>query len=260
MNIPAEKINFNEPILDYFEDHGCRLDEDETYEDMYGIQCEITRIKGIHAAVNLGLHFTNRRGDHETQENFLLACERGVIRRGLFFEICVTDLRAGAIPIIHAVCIAHLFRDKDRARAVKARGVRIFDDLSYQFFELGRPKTSVVVSRSTTINRRSSTTRPQDADRRAEEMMAKAMDSSTGFLQGSVIHYDTMKGFGFLALDPDDPDSPRFFFHYSQVNDDSLRNRLSRYVRGDQFDVRFKEGAREGDGKYPQALSVEAAR
>ena len=109
----------------------------------------------------------------------------------------------------------------------KSIGMKIFEDCSYQFFEV------------------------DDTMQRLERMNVDEDLAIGDQLQGRIIAYFTDKGFGFIQTD----DDRKYFFHIANVVDDELRARLPGYVLGEIIAVEFQYGGNDGK-KYPKAINV----
>ena len=209
----------------YFEEFGCRIDVEEDYKLRYNIDFCITRVRGVHAAVNLGLHLTQDTDNRARQETFLEAARLGVVAKSVYVEVCTATLDAGVIPITFVACLSFLFdRRYHHSRAI---GLRVFEDSSFHFFDL------------------------EENVRRLRKDFHDATHDSEEVIYGDIIAYFSEKGFGFI----EDEDQQKFFFHIANVVDEELRRQLPNYAQGDAIPVRFCYGGSDGK-KYPKAIDV----
>lgn len=214
-----------EPFMDYFAGLGCRIDVDEDYNKMYHIDFGISRVRGVHAAINLGIHLTRETDNYGKQEVFLEAARKGVVSKSVYIEVCAPSLETGVIPVCFSACLSFLF-DR-RYHHAKAIGLRVFEDCSFHFFDL------------------------EENVRRLRKDLHDAAHDTAEALDGTIIAYFSEKGFGFI----EDVTHQKFFFHIANVVDDHLRHMLPSYVQGDTIAVRFSYGGSDGK-KYPKAIDV----
>ena len=215
----------NEQLQDYFERSGAEVEVDEGFRKKYLLDFTITRFRDVHAHVNLGVHVTDSVDDLEQQEAFLQAARRGIVLKSIYVELVDTSLSAGGLLVAFGACLSYLF-DR-RYSQVKATGIRIQEDCSFNFFDLEE-----------NIERLERMTFDEDLDIGED-------------LHGRVIAYFTDKGFGFIQTD----EERKFFFHIANVVDDDLRARLPAYVPGEVIPVQFQYGGNDGK-KYPKAINV----
>ncbi|MDX9724096.1 MAG: hypothetical protein RBU37_25335 [Myxococcota bacterium] len=219
----------SQPFREFFEDMGCRVDVDEQYLERYKIDFGVSRIEGLHAAVNLGIHVTRETDQYAEQEIFLEAARRGVVSKAVYIELCAQALDTGVVPVAYAAAVGFLF-DR-RYQHAKSIGLRIFEDCSFHFFDI------------------------EDNVRRMRKDKHDAAHEERERLDGQIIAYFADKGFGFI----EDVNRQKFFFHIANVCDDKLRVSLPAYVQGELISVRFFYGGSEGK-KYPKAVEVELPR
>lgn len=214
-----------QPFREYFGAMGCRVDIDEDYRKLYNIDFGVSRLRGVHAAVNMGVHITQQTDNFAKQEIFLEAARRGVVSKSVYIEVCTETLDTGVIPIAYVASLAFLF-DR-RYQHTKSVGLRIFEDSSFHFFDL------------------------EENVRRLRKDVHDAIHETGERLLGHIIAYFSEKGFGFI----EDETHQKFFFHIANVVDDSLRHHLPGYIQGDAISVRFVYGGSDGK-KYPKAIEV----
>jgi cold shock CspA family protein len=216
------------PFREHFTQMGCRIDVDEDYKKLYCIDFGVSRVRGVHAAVNLGLHITRDTDNFARQEVFLEAARKGVVSKSVYVEVCAASVETGVIPVTYAACLAFLF-DR-RYHHARATGLRIFEDCSFHFFDL------------------------EENVRRLRKDIHDAAHAAADLLNGQIIAYFSEKGFGFI----EDVEHQKFFFHIANVVDDSLRQSLPSYTQGEIIPVRFCYGGSDGK-KYPKAIEVSGA-
>ncbi len=216
-----------QPFLDYFAEMGARIDADEEFSERYNIDFAVSRIKGLHAAVNFGVHFTHHTDQYEEQEVMVEAARLGVVSKCVFVELCSESCDTGVIPVTFAACLAFVF-DR-RYQHSKAIGLRIFEDSTFHYFDL------------------------EENVRRLRKDQHDSANEIEESLEGTIIAYFCEKGFGFI----EEENNQKFFFHIANVADEHLRYSLPSYVQGESISVRFTYGGSEGK-KYPKAIEVKA--
>ena len=221
----GDRVDITKPFKDFFEKRGCRIDVDETYRDRYNIDFGVSRVEGVHAAINLGIHVTLESDNYGQQEVLLEAARKGVVSKSVYVELCANSLDAGCVPIAYAACLSFIF-DR-RYQHAKTVGLRIFEDSSFHFFDL------------------------EENVRRLRKDLHDAAHDITTKLRGTIIAYFADKGFGFI----EEAEAQKFFFHIANVVDEKLRLRLPAYVQGESIPVYFAYGGSEGK-KYPKAVDV----
>lgn len=214
-----------ERLKSLFESLGATIAVDATFSSAYNLDFTLTRLREVHAHVNLGVHVTTTREDADELSKFAQASRRGVVLKSIYIEISEDAVETGGLLVSIGACISFLF---DRRFAQhRSVGVRIHEDCSFQFFEVEE-----------TI---------QKIERKfVDEDLAIGDD-----LRGKIIAYFTDKGFGFVQTEGE----RKYFFHIANVVDDSLRARLPSYVLGEIIPVEFQYGGNDGK-KYPKAINV----
>ncbi len=212
-------------LRDAFARAGFKIDLDPEYGRRYKLDFVINRVQYIHAHINLGVKVTSRRDDAAAQEAFLLAARRNVVHKAIYIEVEEETLDTGGMSVAFGACMAFLF-DR-RQSATRHTGVRIFEDSTFQFFDLEE-------------NLRRLQRQQSDLGHRVGQEMT-----------GSIIAYFTDKGFGFIEVEKDQ----KYFFHIANVLDDDLRLQLPSYHPGEDIPVLFKFGGSDGK-KYPKALDI----
>lgn len=219
------KARLAETLRAHFEGVGARVEVNEEFRKLYNLDFVITGLQNVHAHVNLGVHVTTAVDDLPRMQRFAQASQRGIVLKALYVEISDVVLNSGGFLVAFGACLSYLF---DRRYAVnKAQGMKIFEDSTYQFFEL------------------------DDAMQRLERMHVDEDLAIGDGLHGRIIAYFTDKGFGFIQTE----DDRKYFFHIANVVDDELRARLPGYVLGEIIGVEFQYGGNDGK-KYPKAINV----
>jgi cold shock CspA family protein len=212
----------------HFERCGAKIDFDPEFQKLYNLDFMITRLENVHAHVNLGVHVTTSQDDLNRMQKFVQASQRGIVLKALYIEMSDVILNSGGFLVAFGACLSFLF-DRRQAQS-KALGMKIFEDCSYQFFEL------------------------DETIQRLERMYVDDDLAIGDDLSGRIIAYFTDKGFGFIQTD----DDRKYFFHIANVVDDELRARLPSYVLGEIIGVDFQYGGNDGK-KYPKAINVSLA-
>lgn len=214
-----------ERLKNLSETMGASTSVDATFSSAYNLDFTLTRLRDVHAHVNLGVHVTTTREDAEELSKFSQASRRGVVLKSIYIEIAETAVETGGLFVSFGACISFLF---DRRFAQhRSVGVRIHEDCSFQFFEV--EETLARLER-----------------KYVDDDLAIGDD-----MRGRIIAYFTDKGFGFVQTE----DERKFFFHIANVVDDHLRARLPSYVLGEIIPVEFQYGGNDGK-KYPKAINV----
>jgi len=212
-------------LREHFEKTGAKVDVDPEFQRLYNLDFVITRLENVHAHVNLGVHVTTSSDDLERMRKFCQASNRGIVLKAMYVEMSDVVLNTGGFLVAFGACLSYLF-DRRYAQS-KSIGMRIFEDCSFQFFDI-------------------------DENVQRLERMVVDDDLAIGDeLGGRIIAYFTDKGFGFIQTD----DDRKFFFHIANVVDDDLRARLPGYVLGEIVPVAFQYGGNDGK-KYPKAINV----
>ncbi len=215
----------SDQLIEHFRAAGAKLDVDEEFQRTYDLDFTVTRLQHVHAHVNLGVHVTTTVDDLARMQRFAAASTRGIVLKALYIEMAQDVQNTGGFLVAFGACLSVLF---DRRHAqIKALGIRLFEDCSYQFFDL------------------------EDAIGRLERMHVDEDVAIGDEMQGRIIAYFTDKGFGFIQTD----DDRKYFFHIANVVDDELRSRLPGYVLGEIIGVEFQYGGNDGK-KYPKAINV----
>lgn len=219
------KARLSDQLIEHFRTAGAKLDIDDEFRSMYDLDFTITRLQHVHAHVNLGVHVTTTTDDLARMQRFMQASGRGIVLKALYVEIAPEVTNTGGFLVAFGACLSVLF-DRRHAQS-KALGIRVFEDCSFQFFDI------------------------EEAIGRLERMHVDEDVAIGDEMQGRIIAYFTDKGFGFIQTD----DDRKYFFHIANVVDDDLRARLPAYVLGEIIGVEFQYGGNDGK-KYPKAINV----
>ena len=209
----------------YFESAGASVEVDEDFKEDYLLDFIVTRLKNVHAHVNLGVHVTTEEDDLQQQKDFLQAAQRGVVLKSIYIELSDVTSDSGGLLVAFGACMSFLF--DQRYSQVNSIGIRVLENCSFNFFDL-----------------------EENIERL--ERMSMDEDLTVGEdMTGRIIAYFTEKGFGFIQTE----EERKFFFHIANVVDDDLRAQLPSYVPGETIDVAFQYGGHDGK-KYPKAINV----
>lgn len=222
---PDSERSLPEQLADAFEQAGARLEYHAPFQERYHLDFTITRFEQLFAHVNLGVHITTRGEDLTQLDTFSQVAKRGMVLKALYIEIDPETVHAGGLLVAYGACLSYLF-DR-RYSQVRAIGLRINEDCSFQFFDL---------------------------DEAVERLRRISLDEDLSIgedMEGRIIAYFTDKGFGFIQTD----DDRKFFFHIANIVDDELRARLPSYIPGEIIPVDFQYGGNDGK-KYPKAINV----
>jgi len=226
-HIPSTKEgdSLSEQFQYYFEGAGASINIDEEFREDYLIDFIVTRLKDVHAHVNLGVHVTSQEDDLDQQKRFMQAAQRGVVLKSVYIELSDATSGSGGLLVAFGACLAFLF--DQRYSQVNSIGIRVLENCSFNFFDL---------------------------EENIERLERMSMDEDLAVgedMTGRIIAYFTEKGFGFIQTD----EERKFFFHIANVVDDDLRGKLPSYVPGETIDVAFQYGGHDGK-KYPKAINV----
>ncbi len=214
-----------ESFMHYFERSGATVEVDEQFREDYLLDFIVTRLKDVHAHVNLGVHVTAESDNLEDQKTFLQAAERGVVLKAIYIELADVTADAGGLLVAFGAALSFLF--DQRYSQVNSIGIRVTENCSFNFFDL---------------------------DENIERLERMSMDEDLAVgedMTGRIIAYFTEKGFGFIQTE----EERKFFFHIANVVDDDLRGKLPSYTPGETIDVAFQYGGHDGK-KYPKAINV----
>lgn len=215
-------------FMEFCEKKGFRVEEFDDYYDNYGIDFVLTRMEGVHAALSLGVRFSRFR-DKEAQRNIAQAVDQGVVQKALYIE-AHPEVGMAAFPIAQAMCVAYLF--DARYSASKALSIRFRRDKSFTSVELRNGQRRAPGA----PQRRRATKKPRIYARNVE---------------GVITTYVVNRGFGFI-----ESGGQSFFFHIANVEEEMLKDRLTRFSEDDKIPVVFDNAGITPGKKYPKALSV----
>ena len=215
-------------FMEYCEKKGFRVEEYDDYYENYGIDFVLTRMEGVHAALSLGVRFSRFR-DKEAQRNIVQAVDQGVVQKALYIE-AHPEVGMAAFPIAQAMCVTYLF--DARYSASKALSIRFRRDKRFTSVELrnGHRRTNGV---------------PR-SHRSSKKPRIYARD-----VEGLITTYVVNRGFGFI-----ESGGQSFFFHIANVEEETLKDRLTRFSEDDKIPVVFDNAGITPGKKYPKALSV----
>jgi cold shock CspA family protein len=207
------------------EKYGCKVDFDPAYDTLYNLDFVTNRFNGVLALVNLGIRSTFSMGAFQSQERFLEAASKGVVRKSVYIEFNRDNFSEGTLTVVHSALISLMF--DQRYKDFKAVGLRVFEDCTFHYFSL-----------------------EENIRRLRRENHEHTNEYDAQFL-GNIIAYFTDKGFGFI----EDSDEQKYFFHIANVIDEDLKIQLPSYNQGESIPVQFFYGGSDGK-KYPKAMNV----
>jgi hypothetical protein len=273
-------LDAEDRICTKLEGFGCRIQRDPRLDHKHKLDFVITNYIDNPNFYSLGVQITTKLDLLEKQEEFLRANQASrVTTKALYLELSdKLDLDDGGALAVLAVILEFQF---NRSYAnVKLSAARIYEDLTYQFYDLGarvkqlRERFEEQQWRNEITNS-SFTPRDKFGNGGGGGANGAAADSNQGpgpgasvvfpkgeDQQGMIDSYVRQGGHGIIQGEGDN----RFFFHISHVTDDALREQLNAlpystapvrlYASVDFFNAGFtKPGAR-----YPEARNVRARR
>ncbi len=167
----------------------CDIKRDPKYDHVYKLDFIIDRFQQIDKLLPIGVQVTINPDDAHKQKVFLAERnKRTLVDRSIYIKVDPgVDIDSYGAELIYQAIVAFAFqRDMQK---LFVTGVRINQDVSYEFFTLGE-----------TPARR-----------------GNGSPLATGLL-GRIIKYFPNNGFGFISSDAGD-----FFFHISDVLDENLK-------------------------------------
>ena len=87
-----------ELLKNLFESIGASTSVEETFASAYNLDFTLTRLREVHAHVNLGVHITTTREEPEELAKFAQAARRGVVLKSIYIEISDVALRRRSHP------------------------------------------------------------------------------------------------------------------------------------------------------------------
>jgi hypothetical protein len=279
-------LDAEDRICTKLEGFGCRIQRDQRLDHKHKLDFVITNYIDNPNFYSLGVQITTKLDLFEKQEEFLRANQSSrVTTKALYLELSEKiDLDDGGALGVLAVILEFQF---NRSYAnIKIAAARIYDDLTYQFYDLAARvkqlrerveehqwKLEVASSQSATAKFAgrekpavgsatpglaivASTNSP------AMPAAANATAAPRENLTGMIDSYVRQGGHGVIQGEGES----KYFFHISHVSDDALRDQLNAipystnparlYVAVEFWNAGFtKPGAR-----YPEAHNVRARR
>ena len=271
-------LDAEDRICTKLEGFGCRIQRDPRLDHKHKLDFVITNYIDNPNFYSLGVQITTKLDLLDKQEEFLRANQSSrVTTKALYLELLdKIDLDDGGALAVLAAILEFQF---NRSYAnVKIAAARIYDDLTFQFYDLpARVKqlkerieeqqwrTEIASTSFTPRDKFGTAAAPAPpATPAAAVPMAFPISNVVAFrgegLQGTIDSYVRQGGHGIIQAEGED----RYFFHISHVTDEALREQLNAlpyattptrlYVNVDFFNAGFtKPGAR-----YPEARNVRA--
>jgi hypothetical protein len=264
-------LDAEDRICTKLEGFGCRIQRDQRLDHKHKLDFVITNYIDNPNFYSLGVQITTKLDLFDKQEEFLRANQTSrVTTKALYLELTdKVDLDDGGALAVLSVILEFQF---NRSYAnIKIAAARIYDDLTYQFYDLvARVKQlrerveeqqwKLEVATSQLSVREKSV--PGHAAPGLAIVASSAAPSPRENLTGMIDSYVRQGGHGLIQGEGE----TKYFFHISHVSDDALRDQLNAipystnparlYVAVEFWNAGFtKPGAR-----YPEAHNVRARR
>ena len=271
-------LDAEDRICTKLEGFGCRIQRDQRLDHKHKLDFVITNYIDNPNFYSLGVQITTKLDTFDKQEEFLRANQSSrVTTKALYLELSdKVDLDdGGALGVLAAILEFQFNRSYAN---IKIAAARIYDDLTYQFYDLmARVKqlrerveeqqwrlevtTSQILLREKSANG-SAAPALSVVGSPGTPSAVHVTASQREHLPGTIDSYVRQGGHGIIQGEGD----ARYFFHISHVSDDALREQLNAipystnparlYVGGEFWNAGFtKPGAR-----YPEAHNIRARR
>ena len=103
MNMISGPKNACTLLQSYFKKHGCRVDNNDVYQDKYNIDFTLSRVAGVHSPVALGVRVTAVPDPFERQSLMIKAAQQSVVSQCIYIEIASPNLDTGVIIVSRPV-------------------------------------------------------------------------------------------------------------------------------------------------------------
>lgn len=260
-------LDAEDRICTKLEGFGCRIQRDQRLDHKHKLDFVITNYIDNPNFYSLGVQITTKLDMFDKQEEFLRANQSSrVTTKALYLELSdKVDLDdGGALGVLAAILE---FQFNRTYANIKLAAARIYDDLTYQFYDLAARVKQLrerveeqqwkmeVTPAQFTVAQRSS-------PGLAIVAPAAPAAATREILSGKIDSYVRQGGHGIIEGEGE----TKFFFHISHVADDALREQLNAipystsparlFVAVEFWNAGFtKPGAR-----YPEAHNVRARR
>jgi hypothetical protein len=224
-------LDAEDRICTKLEGFGCRIQRDQRLDHKHKLDFVITNYIDNPNFYSLGVQITTKLDQVDKQEEFLRANQSSrVTTKALYLELSEKiDLDdGGALGVLAAILE---FQFNRSYAPIKLSAARIYDDLTYQFFDLAarvkQLKERLEKQQFTTEIREKLLVvgiapSPGIAVPPGPALVTAVSASAPGVC-GSIDSYVRQGGHGTIECD----DGTRYFFHISHVTDDALRERLN---------------------------------
>jgi len=268
-------FDIEDRIVSKLERYGCTIQKDPKLDHEHKLDFVLIRFPENQAFFALGVQVTTHLDSVDKQEEFLrLNLNSRVTRKSLYLELSPNvDVEAGGgLAVLTVMAQFQLDRTYANERVV---AVRIFDDLSHQFYNLAErvkqlhrqameqeSKTqSATVESITKLREQWVAPRPVPAKPGSPLAPGAAggrVEAAPGIVEGILVAFLPSKGFGFIETDA----QGTFFVYINSIVDTVLRAQLEALpVTSGQANlslgVSFQDaGKTRPEAKYPEAKNV----
>jgi hypothetical protein len=246
-------FDLEDRICSALEAYGCTIQKDLILDHQHKIDFVVIRFPDNPAFYAMGVQVTANLDAIDKQQSFIEAnAGARVTPRSVYLELSENvDLEAGGCRLILTVLMQFQF-DKAYANE-RIVGVRIHDDLTYQFYDLtGRVKQL----REREEQRRKAQEAAVESARPRTPLVSTA--AAPGLMEGTLYAYLPHKRFGFIQTDG----RGTFYIYIESIVDPALRAELESlpptgFPAHVEIAVTFTDAGRtRPDAKYPEAKNV----
>lgn len=269
-------LDAEDRIVTKLEGFGCRVQRDPRLDHKHKLDFVITNYIDNPNFYSLGVQITTKLDVVEKQEEFLRANHGSrVTAKALYLELWdKIDLDDGGALAVLAVVLEFQF---NRSYAnVKIAAARIYEDLTYQFYDLNARVKQLrdrydeqqwkreLSGGSFTVRDKFSpgTPGPVAVPSPSAPASAPAPGASDELRSGTIDSYVRQGGHGIIQGEQE----TRYFFHISHVSDEVLRDRLNALTYSSapvhvDVSVDFvNAGFTKSGARYPEARNVRATQ
>jgi len=216
------------------------LPDDLRLDIRYKLDIMVHKFKGVDKVTPIGLQLTTRRHDAIKQDIFLRVQEESsVVPKAAYIEIYPkVDIKQGAATVVSSALMSFIFDRKYQSQ--KVIGIRIYADLTYEFFSL-RENIKMLKRKQ----------REQNCEY-----------SMKGPMSGLIVDFLTIKSYGFIK--PTENGGGNFFFHISKADEEvsshlrmiAEKQNNKRGMLRVSIPVTFEYGGTRPNEEYPEAINV----
>ncbi len=251
--------------------HGFRLDTNSQWDHKHKVDFIVYSIPGFRPRPT-GVQITQRVNAFEKMSEFLQAQESGrsIVDRAIYIQVDPgVPLDEGGVDLV--ALVLRQFQADRQLQSSKVLGAHIYDDITYEFFDLKKAIASHVQHRTNSERPVVGTTdgkqvkapeAASDVNLDAEALSRALMgDKGSKEMRGILNTYRPSRGFGMAT----GRDGNSYFVHIYSIVDMDLRDRLSRYS-GEapvnlEIPISFVDGGKTKDHvRYSEAKQVTAMR